>query len=132
MSQYSCCDNPTMQYRSMGDKDLKTTYCPLALGADTNMFVSYKTGLIKEGYCGEVNKGARFYSNKQGYEFNPGTGPQVVIPTSGIKEGYCPCACNSSPCGCGGRGANAAYQGGSDVPPCMRKNRSGFINIVGV
>jgi hypothetical protein len=119
-----------MQSRSMGDKALKSTYCPLALGADTNMFLSYKSN-VYEGYCGEVNQGARFYTNEQGYKFNPGTGPQVNIPPTGIKEGYC-AGTTAAPCGCSGRGANAVFQGAGDVPPCSRKNRSGFIGIFGV
>jgi hypothetical protein len=47
----SCCDNPTVKARSMGDQESVKTYCSLANNADTNMFVSYKSGLVKEGYC---------------------------------------------------------------------------------
>ncbi len=133
MSQFSCCNNPTMQGRSMGDQTSKSTYCPLALGADTNMFLSYKSG-VYEGYsCGEANHGARFYNAQQGYDFNAGTGPQVVIPASqNIREGFYCAGTTAAPCGCSGRAANAVYQGVGDVPACSRKNRTGFIGIFGV
>ncbi len=53
----SCCDNPTVKARSMQDQQNIAVYCPLAQSADTNMFLSYKSGVygpssnISEGYC---------------------------------------------------------------------------------
>lgn len=52
----SCCNNPSVQYRSPEDKRILAVYCPIAEKANTNMFYNWRSCTplnqeIKEGFC---------------------------------------------------------------------------------
>lgn len=124
-SNYACCSNPSMKFRSEGDQSMNPTYCKLSLDADTNMFVNYRSYPGKEGYCasgrcGDV-KASYYYSLQKANQFNPGTGPNVY-------EGFT----TAAPCGCSGGPANRVYQGSGPSPSCGLKNYSGRTPAPGV
>jgi hypothetical protein len=72
----SCCNNPTVATRSAKDQADIKTYCPLASGADTNMFMSYKSK-VYEGYD-DMQVQSGYASLGSAYSHN-----QFPVPTGG-------------------------------------------------
>lgn len=78
----SCCNNPTVKYRSDGDQSMIGTYCPLADNTDTNMFANYRVypGQTKEGYCPGQDLRSGYASLGGAY-----TTANFPLPTGGVS-----------------------------------------------
>lgn len=84
----SCCNNPSVQYRSPEDKRMLAVYCPIAEKANTYMFYNWRVcdplnqevntlKNLREGYssCGDA-KYSYYYPIDKAFNYNPGTGPR--------------------------------------------------------
>lgn len=140
----SCCNNPTLAYRSDNDKAMIKTYCTYANSAPTSFYKNYGSSSVKESFCagascGDSNpngywslgsaygpKPGAYAACKEGFEY------QKVLANSQfaldgaapiVRENYCSCTagCASLPYN-GSTQYGFVGQSGSDYPaPCARK-----------
>lgn len=140
----TCCNNPTLAYRSENDREMIKKYCPYANNAPTSFYKNYPS--VKEGFCmscGDSSpngywslgnaygpKPGAYASCKEGVQqyqkvlalnqpFLSGAAPLVRE----VRENYCSCTagCASLPYN-GTTQYGFVDQVGSDYPaPCARK-----------
>lgn len=70
----SCCNNPTLAFRSDNDKAMIKQYCGYALSAPTDFYKNYTS---KEFFCLGASCGdssaPQYYGSYSAYQFHPGT-----------------------------------------------------------
>ncbi len=121
----SCCNNPTLAYRSDNDKAMIKMYCPYANSAPTNFYKNYTD--TKEFFCAGCGDSTPSGYNTLGTAYGPKPGAYPKCKenstTSPLVEGYCSCTagCASLPYN-GTTQYGFVDQSGSDYPaPCSRK-----------
>ncbi len=68
----SCCNNPTLAYRSDNDKEMIKKYCGYALSAPTDFYKNYTTKEFFCTGCGD-SSAPQYYGANNAYQFHPGT-----------------------------------------------------------